>query len=267
MRKTLVIALCVIVLCAAVAVPLLLLADQPNTLERAVDRAISFFKDSREPYGLVWLDAMHRRFGVSEFADALQRYDQKLSENPDNAPLLRVFRRIADHDNVLQDGDMQSVVDDYDRLTVPALYCDRDGLSLNYPTLLYTAVNKGEYMLTHALLALVWIQENGCESPLPQGHISAVYTATAALINSDEVVTDLELEAAAFLYLAGQGALVDDTFIDNIIATQNNDGGWRQSSAASGESGWHPTILALFVLLHVKYPAESYPPMLAPAAS
>ena len=266
MRRPIVIALVVIVLCAAVAVPLLLIANQPNTLERAVDKAIIFLKNSNEPYGLLWLDAMHRRFGISEFADSLQRYDQQLAEHPDNEALLRVFRRIADHDNVLQDGDMQWVVDDYDRLTVPALYCDRNGLSLNYPTILYTAASTGDYMLTHVLLALVWIQENGCESPLPQSYATSVYSASAVLINSDEVVTDLELEAAAFLYLAGQDARVDDAFVDHIITTQNNDGGWRLFSDASEASNWHPTILALFILLHVKYPADSYPPMLAPAS-
>ncbi len=267
MRRALVIALVVIVLCTVVAVPLLLQqANQPKTIEQAVAGGINFFKDSREPYALLWLDVMHRRFGISEFADALQRYDQKLAEHPSDEALLRVFRRIADHDNVLQDADMQSVVDDYDRLTVPALYCDRDPLSLNYPTMLYTAANNGEYMLTHTLLALIWIQENGCEAPLPQSYINAVYNANAALIGNDSVVTDLELEAAAFLYLAGQGALVDNAFVDRVIAIQNNDGGWLLSSDAPGASGWHPTILALLILLHVKYPAASYPPVLAPAS-
>jgi hypothetical protein len=33
--------------------------------------------------------------------------------------------------------------------------------------------------------------------------------ATAELINDEAVLTDLELEAAAFLYLAGRGELVN----------------------------------------------------------
>jgi hypothetical protein len=268
MRRALVIALCIIVLCSIAAVPLLLQSATPqDAQQQAIEKAINFFKDSREPYALLWLDVMYRRFGTSEFADALQRYDQKLAEHPADEALLRVFRRIADHGNVLQDSDMQSVVDDYDRLTVPALYCYRTELPLNYPTMLYTAANNGEYMLTHVLLALIWIQENGCEAPVSNSFIDAVYRANAALINHDSVVTDLELEAAAFLYLAGQSALVDDAFVEGTIAAQNNDGGWSLSSDLPGVSGWHPTILGLFILLHEEYPAESYPPMLAPASS
>jgi hypothetical protein len=121
-------------------------------------------------------------------------------------------------------------------------------------------------MLTHVLLAWVWIQENGCAAPLSNSFIDAVYSATAALVNADSVVTDLELEAAAFLYLAGQDTRVDDAFVERVIATQRSDGGWLQSSDSSGESGWHPTILGLFILLHEEYRAESYPPMLAPAS-
>jgi hypothetical protein len=242
---------------------LLYTVNQPSALQRA----INFFEGSREPYALLWLDVMHRRFGMTAFADALQRYDQELAKRPEEAPLLRVFRRIADHDNLLQDWDLQAVSIDVDRITVPALYCDQQGLAVNYPAMLEAAAINGRYMLTHALLACIWIQENGCEVPLSASFIQDMYGATAALIGGDPVVEDLELEAAAFLYLAGQGALVDNAFIDHVVATQNYDGGWRLSSNNSGSSDWHPTILGLFLLLQREYPADSYPPMLAPASS
>jgi hypothetical protein len=268
MRRAFIIALCIIAMCSAIAVvPLLLQSGTPlDVPQHTIEQAISFFKDSHEPYALLWLDVMYRRFEISEFADALQRYDQKLTEHPTDEPLLRVFRRIADHNNVLEYGDLGAVDYDVDRITVPALYCDREALSFNYPTMLYSARNDGEYMLTHVLLALVWIQENGCAMPVPASFINGVYSATAALVNTDSVVTDLELEAAAFLYLAGQDALVDSVFVERVIATQKSDGGWLLASDLQGESVWHSTILALFILLHEKYPAESYPQMLAPAS-
>jgi hypothetical protein len=121
-------------------------------------------------------------------------------------------------------------------------------------------------MLTHALLACIWIQENGCEVPLSDDLMEALYIANAELINEDDVVIDLELEAAAFLYLAGQENLVKGTFIDEIISVQNSDGGWSRSSNRRAASDWHTTSLALLVLLHVKYPSSSYPPMLSPAS-
>jgi hypothetical protein len=241
-------------------------AVAPDPLQRAVANSIDFFEGSREPYALLWLDVMYRRFGIAAFADALQRYDEALVEHPEQVPLLRVFRRIADHDNPLQSEDLEAVSVDIDRITVPALYCDRLGLPDNYLEMLDEAARSGGYLLTHVLLAWIWIQDNGYEVPLPDGFIEAMYRANAALIGDDSVVNDLELEAAAFLYLAGQGALVGDAFVERVIAVQNYDGGWLPSSDTLGDSYWHTTILGLLLLLHVEYPADLYPPMLAPAS-
>jgi hypothetical protein len=80
------------------------------------------------------------------------------------------------------------------------------------------------------------------------------------------VVTDLEIEAAALLYLAGQGTLVSDAFVQHVIAAQNYDGGWSHSNDVPVGSYWHSSALALILLLHVEFPASSYPPMLANAA-
>jgi len=262
--KALFFAFFITALCSLLVVQPLL--HPARDLQRTVANAIDFFEGWREPYALLWLDVIHRRFGIAEFADALQVYDQFLAERPEQAPLMRVFRRIADHDNPLQAEDLEAVSTDSDRLTVPALYCDRLGLPADYPAMLDRAASQGEYQLTHVLLAWIWIQDNGCEVPLPDGFIEAIYSANAALIGDDPVVDDLELEAAAFLYLAGQGALVDDSFVERVIAVQNDDGGWGVSSDGQGDSHWHPTILALLLLLHVRFPADSYPPMLAPAS-
>jgi len=238
-------------------------------LDQTVTKAINYLEkteDSIQPYGLLFLNVIYRRFGVQEFANTLQLYDQEITEYPDQAPILRVFRRIADHNNQLQPEDLEAVTEDTDRITVPALYCDRLGLPSDYPTLLDAAMNMGNYLITHVFLAVIWMQENGCEVPMPNDFVENVYHATAALIDDNSVVTDLEIEAAAFLYMVGQGALVDNAFINRVIAVQNDDGGWFASSDMPGESFWHASILALLLLLHVEYPADSYPPMLAPAS-
>jgi hypothetical protein len=274
MKKALFVVFCIIALCSLLAIPLLLHqepaptpAPTPSALQPAVANAINFFEKSGEPndpYALLFLDVVHRRFGIAAFADALQRYDQIMAVHPDQAPLMRLFRRIADHDNPLQYSDLEAVSEDIDLVTVPALYCDQVGLPNNYAAMLDQATRVGNYMLTHALLACIWIQENGCEIPLSNDFIENVYRANAALINDDQVVDDLELEAAAFLYLAGQGALVNNAFVERVIAVQNYDGGWLRSSDTPGDSDWHTTALALLLLLHVEYPSDSYPSMLAP---
>ena len=236
----------------------------PSALQNAVARAIDYLKDSSEPWALLMLNVMYRRFGIAEFAGALQRYDQVLDENPPQAAIMRVFRRIADYDNHLQD--LQAVSEEVDKITVPALYCDRLGLPTDYPEMLVGAAEQGGQLLTHALLAWIWIQDNTCEVQLPNGFVEYLYHANAALIDNDMVVSELELEAAAFLYIAGQGSLVNDAFVNQVMAVQNYDGGWSHSSETPSYSNWHPTVLGLFILLHVEFPAESYPPMLAPEA-
>lgn len=223
-----------------------------------VANAIKFFEWSQEPDAMLWLDVMHRRFGIEEFANSLQRFDQLIQLYPDKLSESRPFRRIADYNNPISAEDLKRVKNDLDVITLPALYCDRRDLPSNYPVVLEEGVSSGGYQLTHVLLAWIWIQENGCELELPDGFIEDMYLANAALINTDPVVTDLELEAAAFLCLAGQSELVDDSFLEQVIASQDIDGGWGSSKR------WHTTILGLLYLLHVEFPSDTYPPVLAP---
>lgn len=231
-----------------------------ENLQNAVGNATNFLKGTNESYALLLMNVVYRRFGVTAFADSLERYDQILASNQQNAQLLRVFRRIADYNNQLQTGDMNSVTAETDKVTVPALYSDRQNISSNYPDLIYEAANSGGYSLTHALLASIWFRENGHE--LSADFTSSLYVKSAALIRVDQTVTDLEVEAASLLYLAGQGSKVDPVFIQYVLDAQRSDGGWSNTNATSDESNWHTTVLALLLLLHVAYPTGSYPPML-----
>jgi hypothetical protein len=225
----------------------------------AVANAIDFVNRTREPYGLLFMDIMHRRFGVPEFADALARYDELLAERPKEAPLLRVLRRIADANNPIQPDDWGHVQIQTDRILVSALYCDRLGLPPSFDEVLVKAVRTGGYPLTHALLAWIWIQDNRCELTLPDGFVEEMYGAVAAILEDrPNMVNDLKLEAAAFLCLARQGARVNPNFVRHIVAIQNPDGGWGKlddvDPSKPDESSWHSTILALMLLLHVDFP-------------
>jgi hypothetical protein len=227
--------------------------------------------------GLLMINVLYRQFNITEFNDSLQRYDQVLAANPE--PINRIFRRIADYNTsaVLLE-DFNSVTDQLDRITVPALYSDRMALPDDYLSQLTDAmdsgaiyaqnrINSGCYLLTHVLLATIWMQNNHCSLQLPEDFTSALYQDNAALIGDGSHVDDIELEAAAFLYQAGQGNMVSDAFVQNVIAAQFTDGGWAISQDTPGNTNWHPSVLALMILLHVEYPAASYPPMLAPAPS
>ena len=224
-----------------------------EVLSTAVANAVGFLMGSNEPHALLWLGAMHSRFAIEEFADALQRFDDLLIEQSDDLPRLRILRRMADQNNPLRSDDFQAVTHPSDLILCYALYCDTQELPEVYPRALYRAAQKGGYYLTHVLLAWVWIRERGGELALAEGFIEDVFRANAAIVNTDPtIVSDLRLEAAAYLYLAGQGALIDDAFIDSVLATQNDDGGWGASRGGEDRSDWHSTILGLLLLLHVK---------------
>jgi|SRR6185503_10050692 len=230
----------------------------PQQVRGVVANAINFINRTREPYALLFLDVMHRRFGVPQFADALERYDEVLAERPKEAPLLRVLRRIADADNPLRPDDWEHVLIHGDRILVTALYCDRLGLPPWFAEVLVNAVKAGGYTLTHALLAWTWIQDNRCKLAVPDGFVEEMYRAVAAILEDrPTMVNDLKLEAAAFLCLALQGARVHPRFVQHVVAIQNFDGGWGKlddaDPAKPHESSWHSTILALLLLLHVEF--------------
>jgi len=230
----------------------------------AIDRALVYFERSPEPYAMLMLDVMRRRFRISSFDDALARYDQFLAEDSPRRPILRIFRRIADYDNVLQPGDDAAVRTQVDRLIVPALYCDRKPPPGDYAAQLQQANGAGEYQRTHALLSLQWLRENRCAMPVSADFESALIDGVAQLIKVDGTVTDLELEAAGFLYAYGHGDRVDAAFIDEALASQNSDGGWLLSNTEQPGSDWHATTTATYLLLHAYCGKRDYPPMLAP---
>lgn len=262
-NRPLILSFCLIVLCSLLLTVPLLSPPVPD-IQTTITNAINYFENSDEPYALLWLDVFHRRFGIEKFSEALSHYDQMLAEQQTPWSIFNVFRRISVYDNPMQVSILDDVLTPTDIIISRALYCDRFGLPSDYNTLLNNAVNQGGYYLTHVLLACIWIQENGCESALPKDFINHVYSATAVIVNRNPmVVDDLTLEAAAFLYLAGQGERVNPSFVNRIIASQNDDGGWEEDPDGQKGSYWHSTVLGLLLLLHVDYPADSYPPVLA----
>lgn len=222
-----------------------------------VAKAIDFLTDTREPYALLFMHVIHRRFGIEEFADCGKRYDAVLPDHPDRAPVLRVFRRIFDSGNPVEPDDWERIELATDRLLVSALYCDRLGLPKSFPEVLERAARQGGYAATHALLSWLWIRDNGCELAVADGFTERMYEAVTGIIDEDPTsINDVKLEAAAFLCLARQSARVDFGFVRRVIAIQNEDGGWGREADGSGDPGrssWHSTILALMLLLHVKF--------------
>ena len=105
----------------------------------------------------------------------------------------------------------------------------------------------------------MWIQENQCQLTVPAGFFEDMCRAVARIIDEDPTsVNDIKLEAGAFLCLARQAHRVDLGFVRRVLAFRNEDGGWGipvEGARKPGESSWHSTILALMILLCVRFPA------------
>lgn len=226
----------------------------------AVADAIDFLRESTQPHALLWLSVMHRYFAIDEFADALQRFDAHLARQPADLHLLRVFRRIAVRENEIVYDDLEAVSERSDRIVVSGLYCDQLGVPASFPQVLAKDLRKGGYFATHALLAWVWMQKYGGGASLPEALVDEIHRVNATIVNADPAaVSDLPLEAAAFLCLAGQADSIDAGFMENVVRCQNSDGGWGQDRNDDQRSDWHATILALLYLLHrTQQPVRAY---------
>jgi hypothetical protein len=173
-----------------------------------------------------------------------------------------VLRRLNDADNPLHPDDWDHVVIPTDRILTTALYCDRLGFPPSFAEVLEKGVQDGGYAATHVLLAWVWLRDNGCRLAVREGFAEDLYRANLAILEDNPAtVNDLKLEAAAFLCMAGQGKRVDPRFVRHVVSIQRPDGGWGKLDAPQpaepaqpAESSWHSTILALLLLLHVKFP-------------
>lgn len=225
----------------------------------AVANGIKFVSPTREPYALWFMSMMHRLFRVPEFAGALERYDEVIKQRPNEAPVLRVLRRLNDANNPLQPDDWDHVKIHTDQILATALYCDRLGLPPEYADALEAGVKAGGYHATHVLLAWIWLHDNRCSLPIREGFAEDLYRANAAILEDrPTMVNDLKLEAAAFLCMARQGRRVDPRFIAHVVAIQRADGGWGKPDSPDPSnpdgSSWHSTVLALLLLLHVQFP-------------
>jgi hypothetical protein len=225
----------------------------------AVANGIKFVNATREPYGLWFMGMMHRLFRIPEFADALQRYDEVVAERPNEAPVLRVLRRLNDANNELRPNDWDHVKIHTDQLLAVALHCDRLGFPPDYAATLDAGVKAGGYHATHVLLAWIWLQDNRCKLPVRDGFAEDLYRANVAILEArPTMVNDLMLEAAAFLCMARQGQRVNPRFVEHVVSIQRADGGWGKldtpDPANPDGSSWHTTILALLLLLHVQFP-------------
>ena len=223
-------------------------------IEAAIGQAIRFLAEPEHLYshaGYYFVYFLHRRFGIEALADLPDRYRSFRARGVDRADGVDLFERLIDPAARLQRERLAGVPHPVDRFTIEALYCDQFPLSDGYETLLQQMIAKGGYELTHVALAIEWLDENRCDPRPPPALRTQVAERMAAGVRIDGRLDDFELESAAFLYYLGRGDLVPRGFAASLVEAQNADGGWAEEWPGTGESAsnWHPTAMALWILL------------------
>lgn len=143
-------------------------------------------------------------------------------------------------------------------ITAQALHCDWLPLAPGFWPALQRLAAGGGYASTHAVLASVWIEENGCEvdaRALARLRDESV-RELVGLLDSAGAPTDLQAEALAMLHYAGRASLAHPRHVAALLVAQRDDGGW--ALAVDRDAGHpHTTVLALWVLLEVRHPQRT----------
>jgi hypothetical protein len=243
----------------------------PAHVAGAIERAVAYVDRvaDENPQAFHAMDVLYRMYAIEAFADAPQRLHRYMEESTDREAVAfaRIFGRLVAVTQMDSGG--QGWVEyaptmiakgGLNLITIPALYCDQLEFPPCYDTTLKAGAAAGGYFVTHVGLALMWIRENGCAAPVPEDFEASVIEGIAAIPNTNENVTDLEIEAASTLYYMGRGDLVSPSFLRVMLDVQREDGGWGMRSP-SADSNWHPTFMAIWTLMEAGEPGLAKGPM------
>lgn len=227
-------------------------SDKPSldALDKAIGKAETYLKaqTALKPDELAMLVYIDRKFGLPWVSERVTR--KKIAELRAGhwAPFLRLL--VPGH--IASRESMGLVRFPIDRVTVAALYCDEYALPYGYLGQISEGLRGDGYWPTHAVLAAMWAQENGCWNenswhtlrPLMR---EALLTTIAKRPGADDIFA----ESVAILYYAGFADDVKPVWLAKLIAAQNADGSWR-ATPESPIPNAHTTGLALWALLEAR---------------
>ena len=131
------------------------------------------------------------------------------------------------------------------------VYCDR----LPRPDVVARTVlstTSAGYEATHQLLALEYMKQNGCLSPDEQETLGLTARAIAAEQQQDSVFSDLWAERVAVLLYGDHRELVENAWIETLIAKQDPSGAWSDPAFPrrfyKTPENPHTTVLAVWAL-------------------
>lgn len=188
-------------------------------------------------------------FGQPEIERLAFSFLLRADRGPDENAFVRSRLLSVPFGGTFRDADPQSVISNQiDDLTVAAALCIEQPLDDTFLDHYDALMERGGYGPTHLLLAMIMLRTAGCESPLEAHHQEAVLSAVRSEVGISGPVTDLELEAAAWLLDWGDTEAIDEALIDRILASQLPDGGWSNGEVES-IANWHSTAVGMWFVI------------------
>lgn len=210
--------------------------------------------------GLSWMVRMHElslAYSPGEVLNFRASWHQGNGRTAE-ATQLRSWRRSYDPAYRISVADYGQLAG-FDAVTFAGVYCHQFPLDDGFIQALTALAPQGGYATTHVLLALLWAIDNNCV--MPESYDSQLLSDVVADVyaiahdSGSDTMTDLRIEAMAFLAAVGRHDLIQATWVDQVLDAQLASGGWK-GRAEHEAASHHTTGLALWLLLQLAEPMK-----------
>jgi len=221
--------------------------SEPAAPSAAVEAASTYLEDRYGTIDIASLSVISyvgENWKVPALAAAADAAEERLMAadlDPEEAAMARMADPLMVADAALGAG---FAPDSTTTTLARVLRCDVDPLSDADLVALDALVDGGGYDATHAALAVVWLEELGCEVEDAGPRRVRLVEAIGAELAAGEEVTDLAVEQSAVLHYLDAGDHVPGDWSGHVLAAQRADGGWGERV-----STWHMTMLAVWTIL------------------
>ncbi|MES2970905.1 MAG: hypothetical protein V4702_01115 [Patescibacteria group bacterium] len=237
---------------------------EAGSYEAAVSRGLEYLRNNESkvsPLQWLMLDYLQRKFELDTYFSAATKTIKPPETEPD-ASDFRIHSRIAYPDKLVDSLPLDGA-SPMRQMMMAATHCDRIPLPQHFDELLRKNIEAGGYDLTHVAYSLERMQENGC--PLPDKQDKQIREQVAgriaALVTAPNTSPDLRYEAITFLMHMRRRDLVKPEWIDQIVAEQQSDGGWKVTKNAQASND-HATFLAVWGILEYSHSDARSEPVL-----
>lgn len=277
-------------------------ADSPHA--ETIDAGLVFMAENRTNHKLTsWmdyfvLDYLQRKFELDSWFSWLEAFDPEVLA-PDILAEASLHARLVMPEHSLEQAeipfahvslfgdygpppgkqfitaaDLRRIESDMSRVMLRAMYCDEEPVGETLAREIFrTAINANYYdnefegyIATHMILAWQWLRELGCADELETFEdVEERFTdILVGIVQHNRVVTDLAMEAMAFLFYIGADDRVKNEWIEAVAAAQMPEGAWDRHAGADARPNpqGHTTVFALWVLLEDALPEAKAIPWL-----